>query len=200
MKLGYGHIAIAILIVIFIILGLCIGVIGNRVRNSNFIHEGLEILVWLAAVSFGCVVLYGGFQDQASSEYTVEKEVIETYGLKALRTVSTQDLHGGAALSFAYVSMETREYYSVMIQETDGGCRKNQYSIARTKIYEVDGNYRAEVVKTIACIIKDEKKMKWFPPKEIQGEAIVKYESEIGIESYKLYIPKGSIIESYEPM
>lgn len=71
MKLGYGHIAIAILIVIFIILGLCIGVIGNRVRNSDFIHEGLEILALLAAISFGCVVLYGGFQDQTASDYRV---------------------------------------------------------------------------------------------------------------------------------
>lgn len=162
-------------------------------------HEGLGLLAKLAVILIACISLYGYMED-SSAIYPVEKEIVKTYALKAMGAVQSQSLQGSGIFPFAYVSMETSEYYSIMLQDTDGGYRKNQYPVVNTKIYEVADNYRVEEIKTIIYKMKDEKKIKWFPPKEIQEEAYVLNKRETFKRSYKIYIPEGSIIESYKPM
>lgn len=177
-----------------IFLGLVIRLIGI---GMDFSHEGLGIFA-LVVILIVCIGLYGYMQDR-SAIYPVEEEMVKTYALKAMGTVQSQSLQG-RGFPFAYISMETSDYYSVMIQDTDGGYRKNKYPVVNTKIYEVADNYRVEEIKTMRYKMKDEKKIKWFPPREIQEEPYMLYKSETGKRNYKIYIPEGSIIENYNPM
>lgn len=196
-KMGYGYTAIVIFAIIFVILGIVIRLTGIYLTID---HEDLGFFAKLAVLLIVFICLFGYMKDSSSSIYPVEKEIVETYTLKAMGVAQSQNLQGSAIFPFAYVSMETSDYYSVMLQDKDGGYRKNKYPVVNTKIYEVTDNYRVEEIRSMIYKMKDEKKMKWFPPREIQEEAYVIHKSETGKGNYKIYIPEGSIIENYNPM
>lgn len=135
-------------------------------------------------------------------------EYVETSPLKAVSTTgntSSGKVYG--AFGFAYGYLTTDNNYVFMYETADGGYRKTTIDSDVVTIYELHPDSeevpRMERWATVSytTTIRNEANKKFFRPFWRDLEPI-KEETERGGElrngdTYKIYVPQGSVVESY---
>lgn len=137
------------------------------------------------------------WQANGNSQLVSETEsyqITESYPIEALQPKET--INGrisGVWIAFSG-SLESSTDYIVLVRETDGGLTRKTFPASRTKIYEVEEDFRYEAGNEITSLTYRRNDAVWF----IGGKEYTQ-EYKDWPESYKVYIPKGSIIlDSYD--